>query len=131
MRKLIAEQRHYTIAVNVQKNRLFLTLRGFWLDPSKLSEYVADISLAAKALSSPFTALVDVREMNTPGHQVKDIHVTAQKNCVKAGLAASAEVFPIGISRELELESYSVESQLKRRGFKSIRAAEDWLDNIL
>ena len=86
MNMFIAEKRNYTISINCVTNRLYITLRGFWLDPSKNPDYVEDITLAVKKLEFPFTALVDVREMRTPGHLVKDIHIEAQKVSVAAGL---------------------------------------------
>lgn len=128
MKRVIAETVNYTISLDGEINRLYLTLRGFWTDPSVTPDYVKNIVLAIERLNSPFTALVDVREMLTPEHLVKNLHIEAQRLAIAAGLSRSAEVFPKGISRELELESYSRESRLLRRGFKSIEEAERWLD---
>ncbi|MCK5132595.1 MAG: hypothetical protein KAR40_10650 [Candidatus Sabulitectum sp.] len=128
MGRLIAETGNYAISVDREDSRLYVTLRGFWLDPFMTPDYVEDIRLATESLVSPFTSLVDVREMRTPGHLVRDLHIEAQKVTVAAGLTRSAEVFPKGISKELEFESYSVESKIVRRGFKSIEEAEKWLD---
>ncbi len=129
MRQSISETRNYTISVDTSINRLYIVLRGFWLDPSQIPDYVGNISTAVGVLSGPFTALVDVREMHTPGHLVKDIHVAAQKICISSGLRKSAEIFPEGISKQLELEEYSLESKLFRRSFRSIVEAELWLDS--
>lgn len=128
MGNLIAKTRNYAISVNKEDSRLYITLKGFWLDPSDVPNYVEHIIQATENLVSPFTSLVDVREMHTPSHLVSDLHIEAQKVTVAAGLARSAEVFPKGISKELAFESYSVESKIVRRGFKSIEEAEKWLD---
>ncbi len=128
---LIASNMNYSISVDVRVNRLYITLKGFWLDPSKTPDYVKHVTLATECLNSPFTALVDVREMRTPGHLVKDLHVEAQKVTIAAGLSRSAEVFPEGISKELELEGYSLVSNLVRQGFKSRENAEEWLNQPL
>lgn len=125
---LIASNISYSISVDVEVNRLYITLKGFWLDPSQTPDYLKHIKLATESLNSPFTALVDVRKMRTPGHLVKDMHVGAQKEAIAAGLVKTAEVFPAGISKELELEGYSLVSNLARRGFKSMEKAEEWLN---
>ena len=128
MRELIAETRNYSISIDREISRLYIVLAGFWLDPSSTPDYVRHIAIAIQGLESPFTSLVDVREMYTPGHLVKDLHVEAQRVTIAAGLTRSAEVFPVGISKELELEEYSCESSLIRKGFKSPEEAEEWLD---
>ena len=128
MRELIAETRNYSISIDREISRLYVVLTGFWLDPSITPDYIKHITLAAESLDSSFTSLVDVREMLTPGHLVKDLHIEAQKVTISAGLIRSAEVFPKGISKELELEEYSLESNLVRKGFKSMEEAEQWLD---
>ena len=125
---LIASNIGYSISVDVEVNRLYITLKGFWVDPSQTPDYVKHIKLAIEFLTSPFTALVDVRQMRTPGHLVKDMHVEAQRVTIAAGLVRTAEVFPAGISKELELEGYSLVSNLSRRGFKSMEKAEEWLN---
>ncbi len=128
---LTASNNSYSISVDVEVNRLYIILKGFWIDPSQTPDYVKHIKLATEYLNSPFTALVDVREMRTPGHLVKDLHVDAQKVTIAAGLSRSAEVFPAGISKELELEGYSLVSNLVRQGFKSMEKAEEWLNQSL
>ncbi len=128
MSELIAETERYIIRVDKLKNRMLLELKGFWSTLESIRNYIPDLEAAAAVLTPPFTALVDVREMRTPGAGVKDYMVEAQKVVIAAGLARSAEVFPRGVSKEIELESYSKESQLVRRGFKTIAEAEAWLD---
>lgn len=128
---LIASTENYSIRVDKKINRLYIVLRGFWLDPSKTPEYVNHLAFATESFKSPFTALVDVREMRTPGHLVKEMHVEAQKVTIAAGLVKTAEVFPAGISKELELEGYALVSNLTRRGFKSMKKAEEWLNQSL
>ena len=83
---LIVSNISYSISVDVEVNRLYITLKGFWIDPSQTPDYAKHIKLATEYLNSPFTALVDVREMRTPGHLVKDMHVEAQRATIAAGL---------------------------------------------
>jgi len=77
---------------------------------------------AIQLLNISFTVLVDMRNMQTPGHLLKDLHIKAQKVVVDAGGVRSAEVIPGRISLELELEDYATDSLLIRKAFKDIKS---------
>jgi len=125
---MIVETSVYSIYVSIEENRLYITLFGFWMSPSVAPDYVEDILNAVKLLKAPFTVLVDLRDMQTPGHLLKDLHIKAQKAVVSIGCVRSAEVIPERISLELELEDYATDSLLVRKTFKDIKSAEIWLD---
>lgn len=131
MKKMVTKTGVYTIYVSTEKNRLYITLLGFWLSPSVATSYVEDILKGIQFLSSPFTVLVDLRDMQTPGHLLKDIHIEAQKAVIDAGCIKSAEVIPERISLKLELEDYASDSLIVRKTFKNIDSAEIWLDSPL
>ncbi len=131
MKKMLTKTGVYTIYVSTKKNRLYITLLGFWLSPSVATNYVDDILKGIQFLRSPFTVLVDLRDMQTPGHLLKDLHIEAQKAFIEAGGTRSAEVIPERISLELELDDYASDSLIVRKTFKSIKSAEIWLDNPL
>lgn len=131
MKKMISETGVYSIYVSLEQNRLYITLFGFWMDPSVAPYYIDDILKAVKFLSAPFTVLVDLREMKTPGHLLKNLHIEAQKATVAAGGIKSAEVIPERISLKLELEDYAFDSSIVRKAFSDIKSAEIWLDGSL
>ena len=99
------------------------------MSPSVAPDYVEDILKAVKLLSAPFTVLVDLRDMQTPGHLLKDLHIEAQKAVIDAGGIRSAEVIPERISLKLELEDYASDSLIFREAFNNIEFAEIWLDS--
>ncbi len=128
MKKMITKTGVYTIYVSTKKNRLYITLLGFWLSPSVATNYVDDILKAIQLLNTSFTVLVDMRNMQTPGHLLKDLHIEAQKVVVDACGIRSAEVIPDRISLKLELRDYATDSLIVREAFKDIESAENWLD---
>ncbi len=131
MKKMITKTGVYSIYVSTEENRLYITLFGFWMSPAVAPDYVEDILKAIQLLNISFTVLVDMRNMQTPGHLLKDLHIKAQKVVVDAGGVRSAEVIPERISLELELEDYATDSLLIRKAFKDIKSAEIWLNSSL
>ncbi len=131
MKKMITKTGVYSIYVSTEENRLYITLFGFWMSPAVAPDYVEDILKAIQLLNISFTVLVDMRNMQTPGHLLRDLHIKAQKVVVDAGGVRSAEVIPERISLELELEDYATDSLLIRKAFKDIKSAEIWLNSSL
>jgi len=125
----IAKTDKYTAMVDKGKNRLYLTLKGYWKGPEEVPNYVRDMEKASKALRQGFTILTDMREFITPPPSLSAVHENAQKALVSRGLDRVAEVIPEKALMKLLLKRYAKSSQMKKMEFGSIKEAEAWLDS--
>lgn len=118
----------YTIRVDANKNRLYLTLRGFWRTPDEVGSYEADFKKALSQLKPKFTILADLREFLPSGAAVAPMHAKVQGLAVAAGLTKTAEVLSSdnAISK-MATNNYARQSGMKRGAFGSIAEAETWL----
>ena len=126
--KDIAENEYYSITVDEKKNRIYLTILGFWRDPDVVPNYVSDITKAGQSVSKDFTILTDITQMKPPPKNVGEIHMKAQKVLVDAGLDKTAELLPAHAIAQMAVDRYSRESGMKKGSFSSREEAEKWLD---
>ncbi len=124
----IAQTSRYSISVDRNKNRMYLTLKGIWLNSDDFPNYKDDLRKATLELSIGYTILTDITQMNIPSDAVKKLHFEAQIIVIEAGLKKTAELEPTGLSRKVAFEEYAEESGMKRRGFNNKKEAEAWLD---
>ena len=72
----------YTIAVDTQQNRLYITIKGgMWTDPQKLRNWLDDLAAGLKLLSPGFTEFIDWSQMT--GLSLTDYLADAQKLTMK------------------------------------------------
>lgn len=125
---LIKENNCYTLEANTQRNRAYLTLRGYWGNDSDLIEYISDISAGLQMLSNNFTLLIDLTYYNGTSPEMKNIHVEACKCAQKVGLGRVAGIFPSNPLAKMLFETYSKVTGINPMSFKNIIHAERWLD---
>jgi hypothetical protein len=125
----IANNDLYEVRVDIDKNRLYLTVKGFWKSPAQAPEYIADLKAAAEKIKPGFTILTDLRTMKPPTTEVGQLHVEAQKNLVESGLSKTAEVVGSAILLEMQLKKYAQTSSMSKAEFESVEEAEAWLDS--
>jgi hypothetical protein len=128
MMKEIANNAYYTILVDTIKNRVYLTVKGFWKSATVVPNYVVDIRQATHDVSSGYTLLADVSQMKTPPPEVANLHMEAQKICVDEGLKKTAELVEKSFALKMPLDRYSKASKMTKRIFTSKEEAETWLD---
>ncbi len=127
--KEIADNTYYSIYVDKLKNRVYLTVKGFWKNQAVVSNYLEDIKKATNEETSPgYTILTDVTQMRTPPQDVAELHIEAQKICVESGLRKTAELLEKNVAAQMALERYSKHSGMKKRSFYDKAKAEAWLD---
>ncbi len=128
--KTISETIYYSITVNKKKNRIYLTLNGYWKRLEDVSRYLDDIAMAVREVTPGFCILSDLRMLKTPPTSLSELHRMAQEAPVKAGLGRTAEIVPEEGSSELEkaLEEYSRQSSMKKRVFRTRAEGELWLN---
>lgn len=129
MKKVIADNKAYNLAVSVSKNRAYLKLIGFWRNTEAVPEYLNDWKKALNDLKPGFSILTDASEMNTHPQDVKMLHAEAQKLVIGAGLSKVAEIIKNDIT-EYQLDSLAQTTNFPKRSFKTIVEAETWLDSL-
>ncbi len=129
MFKQIASNSYYDITVDTEKNRIHLTIKGFWQTKNLVPHYIDDLGEAAGLLKPGFSLLADLTRMVPPTHEVCDLHCEAQKLLVKSGHARSAEIVKDFLLMNA-VDDYSAAAKMTRRVFYDPGLAEIWLDSF-
>jgi hypothetical protein len=125
--QIIAENEFYSIKVDERKNRVFLSMSGYWKKASDVPNFVQDIRKALKQVSKGFTILVMIVNMRVPSDEIAELHTKVQAECVQAGLRKTAEVISSAMLR-LSTKRMSHQSGMMMKQFDSQQEAEAWLD---
>ncbi len=125
----IASNSYYDIAVDVTKNRIYLTIKGFWQTKDLVPHYIDDLDEATGMLGSGFTVLANLTRMVPPTAEVSVLHQQAQSLLMKNGLVRSAEIVndPLLVNA---VDEYAARLQMNRRVFYDPGFAEVWLDSF-
>jgi hypothetical protein len=129
MLEMIASNGYYDVSVDVSKNRIYLTIKGYWQAKELVPNYLADVGNAAAMLKPGFTVLANLTRTVPPGREVGSLHLEAQKLLVERGLARSAEVLNDLLLINVA-SGYPAASQRTRRIFYDAGFAEVWLDSF-
>jgi hypothetical protein len=117
----------YTIAVDTQKNRLYITIKGgMWTDPQKLRNWLGDLAAGLKLLSPRFTELIDWTQMI--GTSLTDFFIDSQKLTIKAGLRKAARLYSRESFAKVQMDNISAKTGFPVQSFFDRKAAEAWLD---
>jgi hypothetical protein len=123
----IAENKQYSLEVDITKNRAFLKINGFWRNKEDIPGYLQDWDEAIKKLSKDFTLLTDATEMTIHPGDVRDVHSKAQEKIIKAGVKKVAELHSENVAF-MQLNGVSNESGMPKKNFNEKEAALEWLD---
>lgn len=129
MFKTIASNSYYDIAVDAAKNRIHITIKGFWETKDLVPHYISHINEAVSLARPSFSVLVNLTRMVPPTHEVTGLHHEVQKLFLERGLARSAEVVndPLLVGAT---NGYSAPPEITRRVFYDPGFAEAWLDSF-
>src|SRR5690606_27874075 len=119
--------RSYTLNVVLDKNRIYLKIKGYWRSTETVPNYIADWRKALILVRKQFTVLTDASEMKTHPKPVRDLHEEVQKMINNAGVSKVAEVVNDDIT-EMQLNSMARSTRFVRKNFRNIEEAEKWLD---
>jgi hypothetical protein len=125
---LIASNDHYILVVDLQKNRAYLTLLGYWKSLSDVSGFIDDIRTGVQELSYGFTMLADMTSYDGTSSGLHHLHFEAQKIAVAAGVSRVAEIFNKNPILKSFADMYSKESGAITMPFLEKLHAERWLD---
>ncbi len=124
----ITSNSYYDIAVDSAKNRIYLTIKGFWQTKELVPHYINDIGTAVGRMKPGFTVLADLTRMVQPTPEVCALHQESQVLLVKCGAARAAQIAYDPLLTNV-LNQYSAELKISRRIFGETSFAEAWLDS--
>ena len=125
---LIAHNKCYELLYAPYKNRLYLSIFGFWKNLDQIPSYTADLKKAQALLQPGFTLLLDLRTMITHPQVIMGLHVEVLELLRTAGLKKCACVDPTDRIAALQVEDTLVQSHLSSNRFSTHAEAEAWLD---
>ena len=126
--QIIAQNECYAIQVDKKKNRLYLTLIGYWKSRAVVPNYLEDMKKASLELSQDYTILTDVTQIKTPPQDVVSLHLEAQKLVTTDGLKKTAELVGQDVIVQMAFDRFSRESGMPKGTFVDKQEAEAWLD---
>ncbi|RPJ63375.1 MAG: hypothetical protein EHM12_02460 [Dehalococcoidia bacterium] len=124
----IAKTAKYSVSVDSKKNRMYITVVGFWASPADVPNYIDDVKKAAAAITKGFTIVTDLTQMKTPAPEIGPIHEQAQKVLIGAGLKKTAEILTADAIAKMVMDRYSKASGMEKMIFHDKAEAEAWLD---
>ncbi len=128
--KIVAENEHYILAVDPVRNRVYLTLIGFWKSRAVAPRYLEDLRRATRDVTRGYTILTDLTKMKAPPADVTAMHTEAQQLLVAAGLSKTAEILGEDIIARMSVDRISRVSGMYKGTFDNWREAESWLDKV-
>ncbi|WMN07830.1 hypothetical protein QYS48_30025 [Marivirga arenosa] len=123
----IAENKQYSLKIDIIKNRAFLKIDGFWRNKEDIPAYLNDWDEAISKLAPSFTLLTDATEMVIHPGDVRDVHSKAQEKIVAGKVKKVAELHKEGTAA-MQLDGVSNESGLPKKNFTDKNEAIKWLD---
>jgi hypothetical protein len=128
-REMVVKNDHYVLEVDPDINRLFITLQGFWENPTVTPNILTDIDAALDRVRPGFTNLVDTTQFKTPPKDVMEVFERVQQRIMARGISKNAEVVSSAFV-EVNLEEVASHSDLSQvlRQFKSMSEALAWLN---
>jgi len=129
MNETITENEYYDIHIDRNKNRCYMTFRGFWKDLSLVPNIKKDLTSYPKILDPSFTTLLDLRDFKTPGPEVMDMFVEVQKENAQYEYKKAARVVTQPLEKlAADRVGKAAEIQDKTAFFNTLEEAEKWLD---
>ena len=120
---------YYEISYQATKNRLFITIKGFWRNKADVASYLPDLKKILQKIKPGFTLLTDLTAMKTSPPEMQEVHIAAQKALVAAGLRYTAEVVASSFV-QFQATQYSKTSEMPLKQFQSKAEAEAFLDTL-
>lgn len=131
MKKEIASNSYYSIHVDEEINRMYITMKGKWEKPSQVPNFIQDHDVLLRHLKPEFTSLVDIHNMEPPSQDMLKILTKAVEMIEKAGMKKQAQIIDkasmelVRASRGALKESGADEKMIQ---FADPGEAEKWLD---
>lgn len=122
----VATNDHYTIAVDEAKNRIHFTMKGSWIDDSRVAAWIEDLRSAIKLCRQGFTELIDWRQ--STAILLTDRIEQAQKVAMEGGLFRAARLYDKETFVKHQMDSLSGRTGFPVQSFYDEKEALAWLD---
>jgi hypothetical protein len=125
----IAKNDYYAVEIDLAKNRIYLTGKGFWKDVTIARNFGKYTQQGIQKLAPGYSVLADLHEFKTPPPEVGAIIIESQK-MTSSTLGKSAQVVGENVAIEMPMDRYAKTSGIKptNRSFATRDEAEAWLD---
>ena len=130
MKEEVANNEYYEFYVDEQKNRIYLTMKGYWPGAEAIRDYIPDLKKCISRIRPGYTSLVDMTQGKIPHKDAFEVLMKGRELTIQAGLGKQAQV----VTEPLEkLASNRIDKETglekeKVRKFNSIMEAESWLN---
>lgn len=125
---LVAKNECYELIYSKLKNRVYLTIIGFWKNKECVPDFLKDWDKVLVHVKPDFTILTDMRTMITHPPSLKSIHTAAQLKVKAAGVLQVANIMPIDRIASLQIGTIAATTNLPTTNFTTLQEAELWLD---
>ncbi|GAA4423634.1 hypothetical protein GCM10023188_02670 [Pontibacter saemangeumensis] len=124
---VVAHNPCYELIYDNSKNRIYLTVKGFWKNREAVPHFLDDLQKALRLVKPDFSLLSDLRTMLTHPQRLSSLHIEAHNLIKLAGLSKAAIVVPIDRIATLQVEEINSKSTMSSENFSSVVEAEIWL----
>ena len=66
MKEEIANNEYYEFSIDAQKNRIYLTIKGYWPSVEAIANYISDLKKCIARIRPDYTSLVDMTQGKIP-----------------------------------------------------------------
>ncbi|MCS6834046.1 MAG: hypothetical protein NZ521_10770, partial [Flammeovirgaceae bacterium] len=113
MKRTLADNEFYQIKADDRKQRLYITLKGFWRSPQQVPQYLPDIQKAIYTMSDGFTCLANFSMLMPFSEEVKPLFTESIKLLLSEGMKRSAQLLPLNLETSEMLANYFEEAGFK------------------
>lgn len=124
----VAKTERYSLVVDTVKNRIYVTMTGFWKSPAEVPNFLKDWDTALSKVKKGFTVLTDHAQRTPPTPEVKEMFIEIQKRIMTAGLRKTAELLNKNAIVSLSIDAVAKKSGMLKADFFDGAEAEAWLD---
>jgi hypothetical protein len=121
---------YYEIHIDREKNRSYITLRGYWANRDTVPNLEEDFMSVPGQLQPEYTSLIDLCEFKTPGPDIMNLFIHIENENAKEHVRKKAARVVTQPLEKLAADRIGKNAGVKENSafFNSIEDAEAWLD---
>ena len=127
----VARNSCYEISYDSIRNRLYLSILGYWKNNDSIPDYLKDWDKALQLVSPGFTLLIDMRTMIAHPQHLNNLHEQSQRKMRTAGLDRIANVMPVDRIAGLQVADIIKRVEVPVQDFSTYDEAQRWLDKTM
>jgi hypothetical protein len=131
MKQIIADNQNFQLAIDHEKQRLYITLSGRWDSDEVAEEYLAAIKGSLPLFFNRFSLMADFSKLLSFQYPLKNnVHVEALAMLLEGGLQYSAQIMPEDHDAYDQVLTLAKNSHTKLAQFGEADIAELYLDSL-